>query len=259
MLLLAFLSVSFLEDGVRASQVYWKKRQASVVLFWIGAACGVFALSGLAFWLMPRGETNLGAPQVAILPFSANSLDSSAAAPQVNPATIPVGLERGGAGESALPIGPARVPAGLGGNYGTGALSNGDVASGQMPGSVFLGNVNEAGKDSDVVFFVRSKVANYWRGRTLNVFDGRHWRNSSNSTDLERSRYSSQVWHNQESFGLNNRLRYTQTLFYPAGRIRRCVHGYRGVRFIAEAGSLQGPGVKAGTPTRCFRPTPGIA
>jgi hypothetical protein len=70
-LLLAFLSVSFLEDGVRASQVYWKKRQASVVLFWIGAACGVFALSGLAFWLMPRGETNLGAPQVAILPFSA--------------------------------------------------------------------------------------------------------------------------------------------------------------------------------------------
>jgi hypothetical protein len=143
-LLLAFLSVSFLEDGVRASQVYWKKRQASVVLFWIGAACGVFALSGLAFWLMPRGETNLGAPQVAILPFSANSLDSSAA-PQVNPATIPVGLERGGAGESALPIGPARVPAGLGGNYGAGALSNGDVASGQMPGSVCLGNVNEAG------------------------------------------------------------------------------------------------------------------
>jgi hypothetical protein len=38
------------------------------VLFWVGAACGVFALSGLAFWLMPRGETNLGAPQVAYCP-----------------------------------------------------------------------------------------------------------------------------------------------------------------------------------------------
>jgi hypothetical protein len=109
------------------------------------------------------------------------------------------------------------------------------------------------------VFFVRSKVASYWRGRTLDVFHGRHWCNSSNSTDLERSRYSSQVWHNQESFGLNNRLRYTQTFFIQQDVSDAVFTGYRGVRVIAEAGSLQGPRVKAGTPTRCFRPTPGIA
>jgi hypothetical protein len=32
-LLLAFLSVSFLEDEARAAQVYWKKYQTSTVLF----------------------------------------------------------------------------------------------------------------------------------------------------------------------------------------------------------------------------------
>jgi hypothetical protein len=58
---------------------------------------------------------------------------------------------------------------------------------------------------------VRSKVASYWRGRVLDIFDGRHWRDSSAPPDLARSRYSPQVWLNQESFGLNNRLRYTQT------------------------------------------------
>jgi hypothetical protein len=151
-LLLAFLSVSFLEDGSRAAQVYWKKYQTSTVLFWIGAACGVFALSGLAFWLKPRGETNLGAPQVAILPFSANSLDKAAAAPDVNLATIPVALGRGEA-ESALPLGPSSPLSGSGNDDVVGGLGHGDDASGQMPGSIFLGNINRAGKDSDVVFF----------------------------------------------------------------------------------------------------------
>jgi hypothetical protein len=242
-LLLAFLSVSFLEDGARAAQVYWKKRQASIVLFWTGAACGVFALSGLAFWLMPRGETNLGLPQVAILPFSTNSLDSAATVPDVNLATIPVALGRGGE-ESALPIGPAGSPSGN--DNMVGALSNRGDASGQMPGSVFLGNINKAGKDSDVVFFVRSKVASYWRGRALDIFDGRHWRASSASPDLARSRYSPQVWLNQESFGLNNRLRYTQTFFIQQDAPDAVFTGYRGVRVIAEEGSLQGPGVREG-------------
>lgn len=93
---------------------------------------------------------------------------------------------------------------------------------------------------------MRSKVASYWRGRVLDVFDGRRWWTSSNSTDLVRSRFSPQVWHNQESFGLNNRLRYTQTFFIQQDAPESVFTGYRGVRVIAEAGSLQGQGVKAG-------------
>ena len=36
---------------------------------------GIFALSGLAFWLMPRGELNLTGPaQLSVLPYSGESL-----------------------------------------------------------------------------------------------------------------------------------------------------------------------------------------
>ena len=89
-LLLAFLSVSFLEDGVRSAQVHWRRHQPSVVNFWVSAACAVFFLAGLAFWLMPRGQTSLGLPEVIILPFSSNSLNSNAAMPLVDPASIPL-------------------------------------------------------------------------------------------------------------------------------------------------------------------------
>jgi hypothetical protein len=103
---------------------------------------------------MPRGETNLGAPQVAILPFSTNSLDNAPAVPDVNLATIPVALRREGT-ESVVPLGPARSP--FGNDDVVGALINGDGASGQMPGSVFLSNINGAGQHSDVVFLCGAK------------------------------------------------------------------------------------------------------
>jgi hypothetical protein len=125
-----------------------------------------------------------------------------------------------------VPLGPARSPSGN--DDVVGALNNGGGASGQLPGSIFLGNINGTGKDSDVVFFVRSKVASYWRDRVLDIFDGRHWRDSSASPDLARSRYSPQVWLNQESFGLNNRLRYTQTFFIQQDAPGAVFTGYRG-------------------------------
>ncbi len=103
-LLLAFLSVSFLEDGVRSAQVHWRRGQPSILIFWVSAACAVFLLAGLAFWVMPRGQTSLGLPDVAILPFSSNSLDSSTAMPSVDPASIPLepDLEQPLPGENAL-------------------------------------------------------------------------------------------------------------------------------------------------------------
>jgi hypothetical protein len=104
---------------------------------------------------------------------------------------------------------------------------------------------------------MRSKVASYWRGRALDIYDGRHWRASSASPDLARSRYSPQVWLNQESFGLNNRLRYTQTFFIQQDAPGAVFTGYRGVRVIAEEGSLQGVGVKEGDSYQVISAHPG--
>ena len=270
-LLLAFLSVSFLEDGVRSARVYWKKHQASTVIFWVGAACGVFVLSGLAFWVMPRGETNLGLPQVAILPFSANSLDGTSEVPDVNPsaipAIVPVSLNRLGEATAA-------PPATIGGNVGasSGLVENGNSSGrrggldsdafdlGQIPADAFLGmanwNAGQAGQQNGVMFFVRSKVASYWKGRTMDTFDGRYWHTSDAPTDLARARNNPGLLFNQESQGLDNRLRYGQIFFIQQDVADAVFTGYRGVRILAEEGSLKGVGVRAGDSYRVLSAHP---
>lgn len=256
-LLLAFLSVCFLEDGVRAARVYWRKHQTSTVVFWVGATCGVFAFSGLAFWVMPRGETNLGLPQVAILPFSTNSLDRTAEIPDIDPSTIPVALDRQGLGvavPSAIPGIPAITPGMEDGGEALGSVSDGDPSL--IPGDAFLGYARGIAQDKDVVFFVRSKVASYWKGRTLDTFDGRYWRESDTPPDLARARYNPQLLVNQESFGLDNRLRYAQTFFIQQDAPDSLFTGYRGVRIVSEEGAQLGPGVHAGDSYRVLSAHP---
>ncbi|MEE8465878.1 MAG: hypothetical protein V3S68_05320 [Dehalococcoidia bacterium] len=246
-LLLAFLSVSFLEDGVRSARVLWKKHQASTVIFWVGATCGVFVLSGLAFWIMPRGETNLGLPQVAILPFSANSLDGTSAVPDIDPssipATVPVSLNRLTESEMVAPITPGTAAGASSGLVEGGDLSDqldglgpDDLGPGQIPGDAFLGNANQVGQQNDVMFFVRSKVASYWKGRTMDTFDGRYWQTSGIPTDLARSSSNPGLLINRESRGLDNRLRYGQIFFIKQDVADAVFIGYRGVRIIADEG-----------------------
>ena len=271
-LLLAFLSVSFLEDGVRSARVYWKKHQASTVIFWVGAACGVFIFSGLAFWVMPRGETNLGLPQIAILPFSANSLDGTSAGPDVNPAAIPkivpVSLNRQGEATAGPPVSTGVNAGGANAGASFGLVENGNSSGlrgglypdafdpGQIPGDAFLGMVNRVGQRNDVMFFVRSKVASYWKGRTMDTFDGRYWHTSDALTDLARSRNNPGLLINLESRGLDNRLRYGQIFFIQQDVPDAVFTGYRGVRILAEEGSLQGVGVRAGDSYRVLSAHP---
>ena len=236
-LILAFLAISFLEDGVRSAKVYWRRGQPSVLIFWISAACGVFLLASLAFWLMPRGQTSLGLPDVAILPLSTNSLDPSAAMPLVNPASIPLhpDLEQHLPGEFAQIS--ARSSSGASRDF-PGLSGDPRILDRGNPSGGYQGNPYGRDEYGDVVFFVRSKVASYWRGSTMDVYDGRYWRESSQTHNLTPSSDNSQLWYNRESFGLNNRLRYGQTFFIQKDRPGAVFTGYRGVRVIAEEGSL---------------------
>jgi transglutaminase-like putative cysteine protease len=254
-LLLAFLSVSFLEDGVRAARVYWRKHQTSTVAFWVGAACAVFALSGLVFWVMPRGETSLGVPQVAILPFSTSSLDRNAQVPDIDPSTIPVSLERPGS-EVVPSVMPDLSHSSPGLEDEGDVLTQPGLSPGLMTGDAFLGYAGGAAQDQEVVFFVRSKVASYWKGRTLDTFDGRYWRDSNTPSDIARSRSSAHLLVNQESFGLDNRLRYAQTFFIQQDAPNSLFTGYRGIRIVSEEGSPLGAGVHAGDSYRVLSAHP---
>ena len=215
-LLLAFLAVSFLEDGVRSARVLWRRGQPSVLIFWVSAACAVFLLAGLAFWVMPRGQTSLGLPDVAILPFSSNSLDSITAMPLVNPSSIPLQPDQ----EYPLPGEYAQIPGT--GSWGDSLDFPGLAGDAQnliqtpglrSPSGGYQGNLYGQYENGDVVFFVRSKVASYWRGSTMDAYDGRYWRESSRTHNLTLYSGGSRLWHNGESFGLDNRLRYGQTFF----------------------------------------------
>lgn len=254
-LLLAFLTVSFLEDGVRSAKVYWQKHQASTVIFWVGTACGVFILSGLVFWVMPRGETNLGLAQVAILPFSTNALADAPPVPEINSSTIPVSLDRSEENGSPLGNNGSSDAQGIPGGLDQDGLASNDNGGGNG-GDAFLGNTNAFGPENDVVFFVRSKVASYWKGRTLDTFDGQSWRTSGTPTDLAHFSNTPGVLINRESRGLDNRLRYSQTFFIQQDVADSVFTGYRGVRIIAEEGSLQGLGVRAGDSYRVLSAHP---
>jgi len=271
-LLLAFLSVSFLEDGVRSAQVYWRRHQPSVMLFWIGTACGVFLLSGVAFWVMPRGQTMLGLPQVAILPLSGNSLDGTANVPPLDPSSILPALDQNGSdgtlsmddmdgmndAEDALIDLPATPPIGgaAGAVPGGGVNGTGGIASDAFLGSPGAVAAGEGRVDSTVVFYVRTKVASYWRGRILDTYDGRHWRTADAPTPLAPSRRNPLLWYNQDSFGLDNRLSYGQTFFVQQDRPDEVFTGYRGVRVIAEEGSLRERGVRQGDSYRVLSAHP---
>ncbi len=86
--LLAFLTLSFLEDSIRGAKVHWAHHRlgrAAMLPYWIGISCAVFILSGLAFWMMPRGDLSLaGTTQLTVLPYSGESLDPGYQQPQID-------------------------------------------------------------------------------------------------------------------------------------------------------------------------------
>ena len=140
---------------------------------------------------------------MAILPFSSNSLDSSTAMPLVNPASIPLGPDLG------QPLPEDFTQASAGSRSGDtqdfpGSTGDSQMRSQPSPSGGYQGNRYGQDEQGDVVFFVRSKVASYWRGSTMDAYDGRYWRESSQTHDLTLASDGSRLWHNLESFGLDN-------------------------------------------------------
>lgn len=84
--ILAFLVLTFLEDMIRSAQIYWTKNQVATLVYWTGAICAMFLLAGLAFWVLPRGETRLAASrQLAVLPYSESDIRGPQSLQQIEP------------------------------------------------------------------------------------------------------------------------------------------------------------------------------
>ena len=233
-LLLAFLSLAFLEDGVRDAQVHWVHRRLSGAAYWGGTACAVFLLSALAFWLMPRGQDSLiGAPQVAVLPVTGGSFPALIVEP---------------AGISPVVVGDAadnEVEGLISDDGKTSSTTDGGDGSDRIPDDAFQVELNPDG--DDVEFYVRSKVASYWRGLTLDVFDGRYWRAGITRSRQFQSPDGSRIWYNRDSVGLDNRIQYNHTFFIQQDQPPDALFmGYRGLRIVGENGGLAGDGLQGG-------------
>ena len=263
--LLSFLTVAFLEDGTRGAQVHWSKHwlgRPAMWPYWIAVACAVFTLSGLAFWLMPRGATGpLGPAQVSILPYfdeaASGAPPISDAVPKDIPQTQPVD------GERAPPPDPDPDPATVEGqpNAGAGAVDgaagnvtriqrkvlNNESAGPPRAVPVHIDQKPQQGRQPDnVVFLVRTMVTSYWRGRTLVDFDGSYWSNPDPSSYLAPSANREGVWYSQESSLKEAGLRYNQTFFVQQDQPDAVFMGYQGLRLTTNGGGLDRSGVKRG-------------
>ncbi|MCH8997985.1 MAG: transglutaminase domain-containing protein [Proteobacteria bacterium] len=89
-----------------------------------------------------------------------------------------------------------------------------------------------------MVFYVRSRVASYWRGRTLQTFDGAHWLTGDVVNPFERSTDNDRVWNNRDALFQNNPRLYEQTFLLQRDQPDSVFTGYGALRIIADEGSL---------------------
>ena len=272
--LLSFLTIAFLEDGTRDAQVHWSKHwlgRPAMWPYWIAIACAVFLLSGLSFWLMPRGDAGpIGPAQASILPYfgdSPNSLppmddpitkdilpsqppgDEGGALPDREPDITTV--EQAATAEQASTAEQATTPVTSTAGEAAGAVSPRqfdvqDLDSGGPPRAVPFPTAKQAGRTDDVVFLVRSRVTSYWRGWTLENFDGRFWSGSGPSGYLAPSSSREGVWYNQETSMGEAHLRYNQTFFVQRDQSGAVFMGYQGLKVTDNGGGMDGSGVRAG-------------
>ncbi|MCI0857142.1 MAG: hypothetical protein J4N81_00275 [Chloroflexi bacterium] len=233
-LILAFLSVTFLEDGIRGAQVHWVHGRPTALIYWIGTACAVFTLAGVAFWLMPRGQSAFIRPaQVTILPYTASTIKEAPPLPEIVPGDASETPEETIGSLSAAP-----------------ALGDGAPRRSEEPRS-------PDDPFNPVVLFVRSKVASYWRGQTLERFDGQNWTSSRTPQFVVRTRDGPTVLLiNRENFGRRNRVRYYQTFFVQEDHPTSVFMGYQGLRIWADKEALKERGVSRGDSYRVLSAHP---
>lgn len=271
--LLAFLTMAFLEDGIRDARVHWadhRPGRSAMLPYWILVACAVFILSGLAFWVMPQGELGLAGPaHLTVAPYSGDSLSGEYRSLEFSVADL-TPLPQSTGEDRPAQSGPPEDPPDR-------VSVLGDVATQDLPRNTerkpidpqgtaarVLSSVpfNESkskrrrvtGKDS--VFFVRTKVSSYWRGRTLEQFDAGAWKTDSPSNSVVRSKNRPGVWYYRDNLNRGQRALYQQTFYVRKDSSDAMFSGYSALSVAASDGTLDGVGVKRGTSYRVLSAYP---
>ncbi len=253
---------------MRDAQVFWRKHRPgrpAMLPYWLGTACGVFVVSGLTFWLIPRGDLSfIGPPQISVLPYSGGTVEgdpaslaesvnvnSGATEPELEP-VVPIGQE--GTDELGVALSPGSQPGDPPINPSEPAANDfnhleASETRGNVSGQLITGSSSSsapAASEDDVVFFVRTQVSSYWRGETLDWFDGQTWQGNLSGPEWTRSRHRRGVWHSEERADPGNNIRYNQTFFLRSDQPKAVFAGYRGLRLIANGDPSVNDGLAEG-------------
>ena len=110
-----------------------------------------------------------------------------------------------------------------------------------------LGGKPDRSDGGDAVFFVRTKVTSYWRGRTLEYFDGQSWRTDIIPKNLVPSSTQPGVWFDRDNLRRGRRALYQQTFYVQGDDLDAILAGYSALSVEALNGSLGRTGVQRGT------------
>ncbi len=153
-LALIALAVGRIEAETSQAVLVGELRWLTAGKTWLGFATGTLLLSAVFFLVMPR----LANSQMAQASWLPSRLDLSLGGPTMLPSKPSASVSPG--------IFPSR--------QGEGAIGNGEHAA--------LGYI---GSSADrTVILVRSRISSYWRGLTLDKYDGRGWLPSSSELKL---------------------------------------------------------------------------
>jgi hypothetical protein len=157
-IILAFFGAAQAADQKEDASVAGFPSRAGRPVYWASTGVAALVASGVAFLLLPWDTTQ--APQAAqamILPFNGQDASNE---PGITPDQARVVMAQGAAGTSIN-----------GGRGATGVEAPGmTLPRGEDPGVAGGDGDGAPGAQSDVVAFVRSPVASYWRGDTLDTY-----------------------------------------------------------------------------------------
>ena len=275
--LLAFLTIAFLEDGIRGSRVHWANHRPgrpAMLPYWLATACAVFVLSGLAFWLMPKGDLSLVGPaQLSVLPYSGESLGVGYQPPNIDPSQLvpqptPMPADQpsaSGDDSKALSGNPEdtsrQQPITPIGDVGGGQTGTVKVTpdQGGATGRVEAGDGAETTRrvdGGDPVFFIRTKVTSYWRGQVLEDFDGQSWSTRIANNGLAPSSTMDGVWFDRSNMNRESRSLYQQTFYIRGDGLNAVFTGYNALSVTALEGGLDARGVREGDSYRVLSSYP---
>ncbi|MBI4219969.1 MAG: hypothetical protein HY682_07505 [Chloroflexi bacterium] len=256
LLAMGFFARSWLEDETQGRKKIGLKTPGGKVLVWAGIGAGVVASGALAFFLLPWNKAQTPhAPQFAVLPFSGTE---NGEIPPLSPEAA-----RRLTQQRQASLGELSASASSGQGAGSGDMLAGAVGE----GGVGIPGVQELGKDGlsvdvavaepllppgpmtdELVMYVRSPVASYWRGRTYDTFDpdGREGQGEWLASKSEQAKPLPPPYLARRSQG-DDDTRYLQTVFLHSDLGSTLLAGYEPIAASVPRGDDGKPQLSDGT------------